>query len=164
VASSYPNAAFPSRNTECPGGACGRYDGTALHPGFADRRFRHILSTAQSAFFLRAEASRIRRLSFAQSQLPIRLVKRNGAFDVSARIQDANLARPEARSCFGIADCLIPASCSQGQGGTCGQPGSGLSSRLGAPCGTIWTAIVFASATVSLTTLCTSPQPRSVKV
>jgi hypothetical protein len=40
------------------------------------------------------------------SQFPIRLIKRNGAFDVSARIQNANLTRPEARSGFGIVDGL----------------------------------------------------------
>src|SRR5438876_5531494 len=51
-----------------------------------------------------------------------------------------------------------------GQGVGCAQPGLGLSSRLGAPCGTIWTATSFASMPVSLTTLCMSPQPRSVKL
>jgi hypothetical protein len=61
---------LPSRNTECPGGAYDRYDGTALHPGFAGQRFRHILSTARSVPFRRAEAFRIRRLSLMTELVP----------------------------------------------------------------------------------------------
>jgi len=60
---SYPKAAFSSRNTGCPDGAYGPCDGTALRPGFADQRFRHMLSTSRNAPFLRAAAFRIRPLS-----------------------------------------------------------------------------------------------------
>jgi hypothetical protein len=42
-------------------GAYGRYGGTALRPGFADRRFRRTLRNSRSVPFLRVEASRIRR-------------------------------------------------------------------------------------------------------
>jgi hypothetical protein len=63
----YPNAAFPSRYTECPGGAYGRCDGAALRPGFADQRFRHIQRTLRSALFPRVEAVRIGHVSFVTS-------------------------------------------------------------------------------------------------
>jgi hypothetical protein len=55
-----PNLAFSSHHTECPGDAYGPCDGIALRPGFADQRFRRILSTSRSAPFLRPEGVRIR--------------------------------------------------------------------------------------------------------
>jgi hypothetical protein len=48
--------AFLTLNTECPAGPYGRCDGTKLRLGFANQRFRHMLSTSQSALFLQAVA------------------------------------------------------------------------------------------------------------
>src|SRR5437763_11096332 len=48
-------------------------------------------------------AFRIRRVS---SQLSVGFVESNGAFDVSAGIQNTNLTRLKARSGFRIVDCL----------------------------------------------------------
>jgi hypothetical protein len=56
------------------------------------------------------------------------------------------------------------ASVSQGQVSAGQLPGAGSSILRGWPAGTIWTATTLASAAVSLTTLCTSPQPMSVKL
>ena len=58
-----PNAAFSSQYTECPGGAYGRYGGTALRPSFADQISRHIVCISRSVLFLRMAAFRIRRRS-----------------------------------------------------------------------------------------------------
>jgi hypothetical protein len=41
------------------------------------------------------------------SQLSLCFVESNDAFDVSAAIQNTNLSRWEARTGFGLADCLI---------------------------------------------------------
>ena len=64
-------------------------DGTVLHPGSADQRFRRALSTLQSALFPQAEASRIRQLSSSHlcSQSPIGVVKCNHALNFASRIK-----------------------------------------------------------------------------
>lgn len=36
-------------------GACGRHGGTVLRPGFADQRFRRILSTPRNALFFKRQ-------------------------------------------------------------------------------------------------------------
>jgi hypothetical protein len=51
----FPNPAFRNRSTECRAVAYGRY-GTALRPGFADQRFRHIRHISRNAPFPQAEA------------------------------------------------------------------------------------------------------------
>jgi hypothetical protein len=109
MASSYPNAAFSSRNTECPGGAYGRCDGTLLHPSFSDQRFRHILSTSRSALFLRPAAFRTRRLSSSHlcSQSPIGVVERNHALNLASRIKNAHLARTKPSAGFRIATLIF---------------------------------------------------------
>jgi hypothetical protein len=54
-----------------------------------------ILSSDRSAPFLWPEAVRIRRVS---SELPIRVVKRNRAFEFAARTQNTNFTCPKARA------------------------------------------------------------------
>ena len=68
-----------------------------------------ILSTDRSVLFLRAEAVRIRRrsLSRSHSQFSICFVERNGAFDITARIQNANFTGAEARPGFRVVDCVL---------------------------------------------------------
>jgi hypothetical protein len=92
----FPNPAFRNRSTECRAVAYGRY-GTALRPGFADQRFRHIRHISRNAPFPQSEAFRIRRVS---SQLSVCFVETNGAFDVSTRIQNTNLTLTEATRGF----------------------------------------------------------------
>jgi hypothetical protein len=58
-----PNPALSSLYTVCRAGAYAQRGETALRLGFADRRFRHIFRTLQSALVLRAEAFRIRWVS-----------------------------------------------------------------------------------------------------
>jgi len=59
------------------------------------------------AFVARQEARKATCVASPPSQSPIGVVKRNRAFDVSARIENANLAGTKSSAGFRIADCLI---------------------------------------------------------
>jgi hypothetical protein len=80
----------------------------------------------------------------------------------SAQANRHRLAREPAAAA--AASGRRAASVSQGQVSAGQLPGAGSSILRGWPAGTIWTATTLASAAVSLTTLCTSPQPMSVKL
>jgi hypothetical protein len=59
-----------------------------------------------SAFWKRNDSLVTHSSSRNASQLSIRLVERNGAFNVAGRVEDTNFTGPEARASFRIVDGL----------------------------------------------------------